>query len=152
MKLSTYVLALFHAVYVVGFMWLGPWLILMYRKNRAWMLWWLLCSLVMIGHWYLPMMKQECVLAYLEKRREDPSYVLGSEPYKSYVWVLFHEWTGLPVRDIFAFHRLVSKVMFLLAVSVVTLLNNPGGAAARGSSSSVLLYVVLTAWALEHVY
>ena len=150
MKLSTYVLALFHAVYVVGFMWFGPWLILMSRsvhRNRTWMMVWLLCSLLMIGHWYLPMMKQECVLAYLEKKQEDPSYVMGSEPYKSYVWILFHEWTGLPVRDIFAFHLLVSKVMFLLAISVVTLRPQQ-----HQNLWGVLSYVVLTTLALEHVY
>lgn len=150
MKLSTYMLALFHAVCVVGFMWLGPLLIVLRRNNNMWvlMLWWLLCSLVMIGHWYLPMMKQECWIAYLEKKREDPSYELGSDPNKSYVWVLFHEWTGLPVQDIFAFHRLVSKVMFLLAVSVLTLHNH----SIIISKWGVLSYVVFTAWTLEHVY
>ena len=146
MKPLTFVIALFHTVYVVGFMWLGPYFI--HRRHQTtnkFFILWLLLSLAMMAHWHLPCMKQECVLSLLEKKTEDPEYVTGSEPNKSYIWNLLNQATGVSIPRLFSFHLLVSKIAFLFAVTSVTLQN-------KGLKHKEILYVVLTALTLQYVY
>ena len=148
MKTPTILIALFHTVYVVGFMWFGPYLL--YNNTRQYTLTlvvWLLLSMAMIGHWYIPCMKRECALSLLEKKVEDPTYVTGSDPYKSHMWYLMHQATGVSVSKLFSFHRVVSKTAFLFAIAIVTLQNRKlKRHVAQG------LYVILTALTVQHIY
>ncbi len=146
MKPLTFVIALLHTVYVVSFMWLGPYILVAKNKSNTRLVFlWLLLSLAMMAHWHLPCMKQECVVSLLEKKTEDPGYVTGSEPNKSYLWTLLNQATGVSIPCLFSFHLLVSKIAFLFAVTSVTLQN-------KRLKHKEILYVVLTALTLQYIY
>jgi hypothetical protein len=128
MKPLTLLISLIHLCYIVGIMWLGPFLLyLSTSKCRLvyWTLAWVVCILVQLLHWGTSVMRNECILSYWEKKAEDPSYVKGSEPDKTYAWILLRNILGnrVTIEQIRAFHLVMSKVAFLFAVCLLTLHN-----------------------------
>ena len=131
MKLGTCLVALIHLLYIVGFMWLAPYFIYMMSYNNpcrltSYMLFWIFVIIVQILHWGTSIMNNECILSYWEKKLEDPNYVKGSEPNKTYAWIILQNLFGnvFSVQQIRAFHMVATKVAFFFAIATLTLMND----------------------------
>jgi hypothetical protein len=98
----------------------------------------------------MPAMRNECILSYWEKKCEDSSYVKGSEPEKTYAWILLRNMMGnkVTIDRIRDFHMVISKVAFLFAVYVLTL-NNRCVPKTMGERSKLVAYGVLSGMALR---
>lgn len=128
MNCITFIIAMIHLLYIIGLMWLGPFLLYFNLKACPlvyWTLAWCVCILIQILHWSMSSMNNECILSYWEKKAEDPNYVKGSEPDKTYAWILLRKMLGnhVTIPQIRAFHMVMSKVAFLFAVYLLTLNN-----------------------------
>lgn len=130
MKLSTLSIALVHLIYIIGVMWLGPYIIYMKGggncKQMYVMVAWMIVIVFQVAHWAIPQMENECILSYWEKKLEDPQYVKGSLPSKTYAWVLLRDLLGqsVTIEQIRSVHKIASKVAFLFAISNLTLQND----------------------------
>lgn len=131
MKISTFLVAFIHLVYIIGFMWLAPYFIYLnvYKKPcvlTSYMVFWIFVIVVQILHWGTAIMNNECILSYWEKKLEDPNYVKGSEPNKTYAWILLQNVTGniASIQQIRAFHMIATKVAFFFAVVSLTVMND----------------------------
>ena len=148
MKIFTLIIALIHLFYIIGLMWLGPFLLYLTVTNKCSLVYltiaWCVCIIVQILHWGTSVMSNECILSYLEKLSEDPKYVKGSDPDKTYAWILLSRFTGgVEIRKIRAFHLVMSKVAFLFAVALLTL-NNRCLPKTVSETTKVVAYAVLT--------
>lgn len=129
MKGSTFLIALIHLFYIIGIMWIGPFLLYLNVRDKCtlvyWTLAWCVCIMVQLFHWGTSVMNNECILSYWEKKAEDPNYVKGAEPEKTYAWILLHNALGntVSVKQIRTFHMVISKVAFLFAVFLLTMNN-----------------------------
>ena len=91
MKTQTCVIAWAHFLYILAVFLVAP--AVMHAKfrsadkkctlARAFFVLFAIC-IVQFTHWVF--LKGECLLSYLEKRSENPWYVMGSDIKKSYVW------------------------------------------------------------------
>lgn len=146
MKFLTCVIALIHLFYIIGIMWLGPFLLYLTVSNKCslvyWTLAWCVCILAQILHWGA--MQNECILSYWEKLAEDPKYEKGSEPDKTYSWILLSRCSGgVEIHKIRAFHMVMSKVAFLFAVALLTV-NNRCLPKTVNETTKVMGYAALT--------
>jgi len=148
MKFLTFIIALIHLFYIIGIMWLGPFLLYLTVVNKCslvyWTLAWCVCILVQLLHWGTSVMRNECILSYWEKLSEDPNYVKGSEPDKTYSWILLSRFIGgVEIPRIREFHMVMSKVAFLFAVALLTL-NNRCFPKTVNETTKVVAYAALT--------
>ena len=115
-----------HALYVLVCMWGGPYLIYLYfdQCEIAKMTgWWLALMVGQFAHWWA--LKYECIFSLLEKRSEDPNYVMGSNPSKSHLWKTFSQLTCSYVseEDWKNFHFEFTKMNILLGIGFLTIGN-----------------------------
>ena len=92
MKNLTRLLLVIHVVFVFVCMWGAPFIIYLgFEKCQMtkMTLLWLALMLGQFIHWKL--LKHECILSLLEKKSEDPSYVMGSNPGKSHIWIFLNK-------------------------------------------------------------
>jgi hypothetical protein len=86
---------------------------------------WFLVIGVQFLHWFVPQSKNECILSYWEKKSEDPTYVKGSQPEKTFAWILLQ--TMLPgeieIITLRRIHFVVTKCTFVLALFMITVYN-----------------------------
>jgi hypothetical protein len=148
MKPLTIFIASIHLIYIVVLMWLGPFIIFYYTINKKCnqfkaMMLWILIIFSQVIHWYIPFMSKECILAYLEKKSEDPNYVKGSEPNKSYAIFLLQNllFNYFSTESMIQFHRIINKVSLYFAIVMLTINNNciPGYVLQK-----IILFVILT--------
>ena len=126
MKGLSYVWVFFHAIYVILFMWAAPYLIYFQfdhcplSKMTAW---WLCLMVGQYIHWLL--LKYECIFSLMEKKTEDPSYVMGSDPSKSCLWETFSRLTcnRITEKDWKRFHFEFTKMNILIGIGFITLGN-----------------------------
>ena len=120
MKYTTFLIAVVHLTYIICFMWLGP--LLLFRgscQNKYTLLIWCLFMIGQVVHW--KGIKGECVLSYWEKKMEDPKYKLGSDPELTYAWVILEKLTGFDIKQIRKFHGKITQIIFIYAVSSLSL-------------------------------
>jgi hypothetical protein len=107
-------------------MWGAPFIIFLLNDKcqmTKLMIGWMLLMLGQFGHWKL--LKHECILSLIEKRSEDPSYVMGSDPGKSYVWKTMNKLLCLDLseNEWKTFHYEFTKMNVLLGIGFVTMGN-----------------------------
>ena len=113
----TWLLALLHIVWIVGVMWVGVFLL----PQRLRYLW-VILMLVQMYHWTFS--SGECVLSYLEKKAEDPSYKLGENPELTYAWVILGRLTGASMLTLRKVHAVVTQAVFIFALADIILVHN----------------------------
>ena len=157
MKISTFLVALVHLLYIIGFMWLAPYLIYLNMCKKPciltyYMVFWIFVVVVQILHWGTAIMNNECILSYLEKKLEDPNYTRGSEPSKTYSWIILQNITGniLSIQQIRAFHMIATKVAFFFAIMSLTVMNNCMKFM-KDVKIKLITYAILTGFALQYV-
>lgn len=157
MKISTFLVAFIHLVYIIGFMWLAPYFIYLnvYKKPcvlTSYMVFWIFVIVVQILHWGTAIMNNECILSYWEKKLEDPNYVKGSEPNKTYAWILLQNVTGniASIQQIRAFHMIATKVAFFFAVVSLTVMNDCMKFM-KDVQVKLIAYAVLTGLVLQYL-
>lgn len=130
MKPYTRFLAFIHLMYILGVMWFGPYILFFHLKNKpctllTWMIIWLVTIFIQLAHWYIPESKNECFLSYLEKKSENPDYVKGSDPEKTYSWELLQDiWPcTIKIKTLRQIHMVVAKLAFLSAIFFITAYN-----------------------------
>ncbi len=130
MKPYTGLLTLIHVIYIIFVQWLGPYILYYYMKDKPckflkWIFIWIVIISLQQFHWYIPQSKSECFLSYLEKKSEDPNYIKGSDPKKTYAWVLLQEiWPcKLEIDTIRNIHYKITKLSYLAALFFITIHN-----------------------------
>lgn len=126
MKNLTRLLLAIHVIFVFVCMWGAPFIIYMgFQKCQMtkMTLIWLALMFGQFIHWKL--LKHECILSLLEKKIEDPSYVMGSNPGKSHIWSLLSTLmcTDMSDDDWKTFHFEFTKMNILLGIGLVTIGN-----------------------------
>jgi hypothetical protein len=122
-KTFTFFIAIIHLVYIIGVMWLGPLFIYLFTRGFT------PCSktkimgaymaviIAQILHWRTKSMNNECILSLWEKRSQDSNYVTGSEPEKTFAWILILKiFPSMKIEDLRCFHIAISKLSFLFAI------------------------------------
>lgn len=128
MKPLTYVITIIHLIYVICVMWFGPLLIhfnVPGCKKHALYILYLFAIGIQVIHWGFSSMQGECILSILEKRSEDPEYVVGSDPKKTFIWEFLN--TFVPCVSVHAwrqFHMVVSKTSCYFALFLLTIGND----------------------------
>jgi len=148
MKPLTLCIALVHILYIIGVMWLGPVLIYMFYNpcNQMKLIGsYMVVIMIQFMHWRAKSMNHECILSLWEKRSEEPTYVAGSEPEKTYAWILMQK--ALPCTTIMGlreFHMYISKLSLLLAIYMIT-----AGNTCLKTNHTGLLYII---WIISSYY
>ena len=116
-SLMTWILAIIHILWIVGVMWIGVFLI---PSKYRWI--WILVMLMEFVHWHFS--KGECMLSYWEKKSEDPSYELGTNPELTYAWVILKHITGLNIMQLRRMHAMITQIVFIFALADQILVRN----------------------------
>ena len=104
-------------------MWGAPhYIYLTYAGCQAtkWIGGWLLLMVGQFVHWKL--LKRECILSLLEKKFEDPSYVMGSDPSRSFMWRTINSifFTSFTDDQWKIFHFYFTKMNIMLSIGFLT--------------------------------
>jgi len=127
MKLLTKFYLSIHFLWVTCFMWGAPHFIYLFFEgcqSTQYFMGWLLLLIAQFVHWKL--LKRECILSLLEKKSEDPTYVMGSNPAKSHMWkvfdkLTFHCWNEDKWKT---FHYEFTKMNVMMCIGFISLGNS----------------------------
>jgi len=117
-KPLTWILAILHLIWIIGFMWVGVFFI---PQKYRWI--WIALMVLDFVHWKFS--SGECMLSYYEKKAENPDYKLGDDPELTYAWVILGKITGLTMLQLRQLHAFITQVVFIYAIADQTLGYNP---------------------------
>lgn len=117
-KPLTWAISLVHITWIVGVMWLGPFIVP--QKYRVL---WLGIMIANLAHWSYA--SGECILSYLEKKAENNSYKLGDNPELTYAWVILGRITGMTMLQLRKMHAAITNAVFTFVLADQILVYNP---------------------------
>ena len=136
-KPLTWIIALIHLTWIIGFMWLGPFFI-----PQKYRMVWVIIMLANFMHWSYT--KGECILSYYEKYAEDDSYQLGDNPELTYAWVILGKVTGLTILQLRKIHGYLTNAVFTFVLADQILIYNPFDLEYYVRTTIFILTVILT--------
>lgn len=116
-KPLTWVLAITHLLWIVGFMWVAVFFI---PQKYRWI--WVILMVADFVHWKFA--EGECMLSYYEKKAENPDYKLGQDPELTYAWVILGKITGLSMLELRKIHASITQAVFIYVLADQTLVYN----------------------------